>query len=146
VPRPVLERVIQPLQSSCRHRQRLALAGHEDHLEHRRNQPQRERIEGNIEEAANIAKTGRAILGWKTLREVEPIIGFLLTRELNPILKAANDEERISLQTFHPTWFVKYCYSLFGRSEAIALLEEDVNSPPTYIRLNALRASEDKIR
>ena len=99
----------------------------------------------DLEEAKRIAGTGRAILGWKTLREVEPILGLLLTRELEPILKAASDEERISLQTFHPSWFVKYCYSLFGRSEAIAFMEGDVNPPPTYIRLNTLRASEEEI-
>ncbi len=99
----------------------------------------------DLEEAKRIAGTGRSILGWKTLREVEPILGLLLTRELEPILKAASDEERISLQTFHPSWFVKYCYSLFGRSEAIAFMEGDVNPPPTYIRLNTLRASEEEI-
>ena len=99
----------------------------------------------DLEEAKRIAGTGRAILGWKTLREVEPILGLLLTRELEPILKAASDEERISLQTFHPSWFVKYCYRLFGRSEAIAFMEGDVNPPPTYIRLNTLRASEEEI-
>jgi 16S rRNA (cytosine967-C5)-methyltransferase len=99
----------------------------------------------NLEEAENIAKLGRAILGWKTLREVESILGFLLTRQLDPILKAASDEERIGLQTFHPTWFVKYCVNLLGRSEAIAFLEGNVNPPPTCIRLNTLKASEEVI-
>jgi 16S rRNA (cytosine967-C5)-methyltransferase len=99
----------------------------------------------DLEEAESIAKTGRAILGWKTLREVEPILGFLLTRELEPILKVASDEERIGLQTFHPTWFVKYCFRLLGRSEAIAFLEGNVNPPPTCIRLNTLQASEEEI-
>jgi 16S rRNA (cytosine967-C5)-methyltransferase len=101
--------------------------------------------EVHIEEAENIAKTGRAILGWKTLREVEPILGFLLTRELKSILKAANDEQRIGLQTFHPTWFVKYCFNLLGRNEALAFLEGDMNPPPTYVRFNILRASEAEI-
>ena len=99
----------------------------------------------DLEEAESIAKTGRAILGWKTLREVEPILGFLLTRELEPILKVASDEERIGLQTFHPTWFVKYCFRLLGRSEAIAFLEGNVNPPPTCIRLNTLQFSEEEI-
>jgi 16S rRNA (cytosine967-C5)-methyltransferase len=99
----------------------------------------------DLEEAESIAKTGRAILGWKTLREVEPILGFLLTRELEPILKVASDEERVGLQTFHPTWFVKYCFRLLGRSEAIAFLEGNVNPPPTCIRLNTLQASEEEI-
>jgi 16S rRNA (cytosine967-C5)-methyltransferase len=101
--------------------------------------------EFDLEEAESIAKLGRAILGWKTLREVEPFLGFLLTRQLDPILKAASDEEKIGLQTFHPTWFVKYCFNLLGRSDAIAFLEGNVNPPPTCIRLNALKASEEAI-
>jgi 16S rRNA (cytosine967-C5)-methyltransferase len=101
--------------------------------------------EFDLKEAESIAKLGRAILGWKALREVEPFLGFLLTRQLEPLLKAAGDEERIGLQTFHPTWFVKYCFNLLGRSEAIAFLEGDVNPPPTCIRLNTLKASEEAI-
>ncbi len=99
----------------------------------------------DLKEAESIAKLVRAILGWKTLREVEPFLGFLLTRQLYPILKAASDEERIGLQTFHPTWFVKYCINLFGRSEAIAFLEANVNPPTTCIRLNTFKAPEEAV-
>lgn len=99
----------------------------------------------DLKEAELIAKLGRSILGWKTLREVEPILGFLLTRHIEPILEAASDEERIGLQTFHPTWFVKYCINLFGREEAIAFLEKSLNPPQTCIRLNTLRASHEEI-
>jgi 16S rRNA (cytosine967-C5)-methyltransferase len=99
----------------------------------------------DLEEAENIAKMGRAILGWKTLREVEPVLGFLLTRQLDSVLKAAGAEERIGLQTFHPTWFVKYCINLLGRDEAIAFLEGDVNPPPTCVRLNTLKASGEAV-
>ena len=102
--------------------------------------------EFDLKEAENIAKLGRAILGWKTLREVEPILGFLLTRQLDPLLKAAGDEERLGLQTFHPTWFVKYCFNLLGRSEAVAFLEGNVNPPPSCIRVNTLKASEEAVR
>jgi len=99
----------------------------------------------DLEEAESIAKLVRAILGWKTLIEVEPILGFLLTRKLEPILKGTSDEERISLQTFNPTWFVKYCFRLLGRREAIAFLEGSVHPPPTCIRLNTLQASPEEI-
>jgi 16S rRNA (cytosine967-C5)-methyltransferase len=98
----------------------------------------------DIEEAESIAKLGRAILGWKTLREVEPILGFLLTRKLEPILRVASDGEKIGLQTFNPTWFVKYCFKLFGRREAIAFLEGSVHPPLMCVRLNTLRASQDE--
>jgi 16S rRNA (cytosine967-C5)-methyltransferase len=99
----------------------------------------------DLEEAENIAKMGRAILGWKTLRVVEPFLGFLLTRQLAPVLEAAGDAERVGLQTFHPTWFVEYCFNLLGRKEAVAFLEANVNAPPTYIRVNTLRGSEGSI-
>jgi 16S rRNA (cytosine967-C5)-methyltransferase len=95
----------------------------------------------DVEEAEKIAKLGRVILGWKTLREVEPVLGFLLTRELEPILRVTSDEERIGLQTFNPTWFVQYCLRLFGRREAIAFLEGNMYPPPVCIRLNTLQAS-----
>jgi 16S rRNA (cytosine967-C5)-methyltransferase len=99
----------------------------------------------DLKEAEKIAKLGRAILGWKNLRVVEPVLGFLLTCRLDSVLKAASAEERIGLQTFHPTWFVEYCVNLLGRHEAIAFLEGNVNPPPTCIRLNTLRASEEAI-
>jgi 16S rRNA (cytosine967-C5)-methyltransferase len=99
----------------------------------------------DLEEAIRIAKLGRAILGWKSLRRVEPYLGFLLTRQIAPILKDVSDEERVGLQTFHPTWFVKYCFDLFGREEAISFLEGNIITPPVCIRLNTLKASEEVI-
>jgi len=98
----------------------------------------------NIQEASQIASLGRAILGWETLREIESFLGFLLTRQLKPILEAASDVERVSLQTLHPSWFVRYCYRLMGRNEAITFLEGSVNLPPTYIRINTLAATEEE--
>ena len=97
----------------------------------------------NLQEAQHIASLGRAILGWQTIREVEPFLGFLLTRQLQPILEAADEVERVSLETFHPSWFVKYCYSLMGRSEAVAFLQGSMNPPPTYIRINTLAETEE---
>jgi len=99
----------------------------------------------DLKEAENIAKLGRSILGWETLREVEPILGLLLTQKIEPLMEAANDEEKVALQTFHPTWFVKYCFDLFGRAEAIAFLEGNMKPPETCIRLNTLRGSLEEI-
>ncbi len=99
----------------------------------------------DIEEAESIAKLARSILGWKTLRKVEHVLGVLLMQKPTSILEGISDEERIGLLTFHPTWFVRYCFRVFGRSEAITMLEADVQPPPTYIRLNTLRARENVI-
>ena len=99
----------------------------------------------NLKEAQQVASLGRAILGWQTMREVEPYLGFLLTQRLEPILEKATDVERVSLQTFHPSWFVEYCFKLFGHDEAIAFLEGSINPPPSYIRVNTLKAQEAEI-
>jgi 16S rRNA (cytosine967-C5)-methyltransferase len=99
----------------------------------------------NLQEATHIASMGRAILGWETLREIEQYLGFLLTRQLQPILESANDEERTSLETFHPVWFVRYCFNLMGRDEAIVFLQGSMNPPPTYLRVNTLVGTEEAI-
>jgi len=99
----------------------------------------------DMEEAENIASIARSILGWKTLREVEHVLGILLTEKPSTAFEGISDEERIGLLTFHPTWFVKYCFRLFGRRETIAMLEANMRSPPTYMRLNTLKADEKEI-
>ncbi len=99
----------------------------------------------NLQEAQNIAGMGRNILGWKTLSDVEQYLGFLLTRQLQPILEAADDEERLSLETFQPLWFVKYCVNLLGSEEAVPFLHASNIPPPTYIRLNTLKGNPEEI-
>ena len=102
-------------------------------------------IKIDLKEAEKIAKLGRTILGWKTFRQIEHVLGFLLTQELSMIFKKLNEIETIALQTFHPTWFVEYCINLLGKSQAISFLEANMNLPPDYIRLNTLKGSELEI-
>ncbi len=99
----------------------------------------------DLKQAEHIARLGRSILGWETLREIEPILGFLLTQKIGTILDASTEEEKISLRTFHPIWFVKYCIDLFGKSEAVSLLEGNLAPPETCIRINTLRGEETEI-
>ncbi|MCK4313180.1 hypothetical protein KAW04_00275, partial [Candidatus Bathyarchaeota archaeon] len=82
----------------------------------------------NIEEAVSIARLVRSILGWKNLKKVEHVLGLLLTQNPALIIEYVSDEERISLQTFHPIWFVRYCFKLFGRKVTIAMLEENMQA------------------
>jgi 16S rRNA (cytosine967-C5)-methyltransferase len=105
----------------------------------------KDRPEADLKEAERIAQTARSILGWKTLQKVEPFLGLLLTQKPETVLKGGSDEDRIGLTTFHPSWFVKYCFKLFGRSQAIAILEADTQKPTTYIRLNTLKVDENQI-
>ena len=99
----------------------------------------------DIEEAENIAKLARSILGWKNLKEIEPVLGVLLTQKPTAILKDVSDEERIGLLTSHPMWFVRYCFKLLGRKEAIIMFKENMRTPPTYLRLNTLKAPENQV-
>jgi 16S rRNA (cytosine967-C5)-methyltransferase len=105
----------------------------------------RDWAEGDTEEAARIAKIGRAVAGWKTLRPIESYLGFLLTRQIESIVKAATDAEQIAFTTFHPAWFVEYCFNLFGRDAATAFLAGSICPPPTFVRLNTLKASQEEI-
>lgn len=99
----------------------------------------------NLQEAQNIASMARSILGWKTLWPIEPYLGLLLTRPLQPILEASDDEERLSLETLQPLWFVKYCINLLGSEEAVPFLRASNIPPPAYIRVNTLKGGEEEI-
>lgn len=101
--------------------------------------------EVDVEKAENIARLARSILGWKNLQKVERVLGLLATQKPASILKDVSDEERIGLLTFHPTWFVRYNFKLLGRKEAMALLEANMQTSPTYVRLNTLKADENEI-
>jgi 16S rRNA (cytosine967-C5)-methyltransferase len=99
----------------------------------------------DFDEAANIVKLGRSILGWKTLQSVEPILGVLLAQEAASVFEGGSDEQQIGLRTFHPSWFVRYCMGLFGRGETVDMLEADMKPPPTYVRLNTLKTDGENI-
>jgi 16S rRNA (cytosine967-C5)-methyltransferase len=99
----------------------------------------------DIKEAEKIATLARSILGWRALREAEPFLGLLLMQSPTAVFEHLSDEDQIGLRTFHPSWFVKYCLKVFGRTETIDLLEADSQKPPTYIRLNTLKMDEPQI-
>ncbi len=102
-------------------------------------------LNGGLKRAVDVAKTGRSILGWREIEELEETLGKILSIQLDQALNGLSDEKKVSLLTCHPTWFVKYCFKLLGRGEAIKLLEKSMDAPPTYIRINTLKASEEKI-
>jgi 16S rRNA (cytosine967-C5)-methyltransferase len=97
----------------------------------------------NYEKAISLARIGRSILGWRELNDVEETLGRILNTSVESLLKKVNDEERVALQTYNPTWFVRYCFHTLGRSEALKFLESIGKVSPTYIRINTLRASEE---
>jgi 16S rRNA (cytosine967-C5)-methyltransferase len=95
-------------------------------------------------EAVEIARMGRSILEWETLQPVEKALGALLSLKTETVLRELSDDEKTALQTCHPSWFVKYCFKLFGRNDALKLLESGQTFPPVYVRLNTLKSTEEK--
>lgn len=101
---------------------------------------------GDAEKAMLIARTGRSILGWRELNDVEEALGKILSTKIDDIVKKVSDnEERVALQTYNPTWFVRYCFRMLGRSEALKFLISATEPSPTYLRLNTLKTLENDV-
>src|SRR5260370_2636636 len=73
--------------------------------------------------------------------ELVPKLEFLIVSllALDPIapLSGLGDSERVALETHDRVWWVNYCFRIFGRGEAVAML----SSIPRhrYLRINPLR-------
>jgi len=102
-------------------------------------------VRSDFAKAGSIARLGRSILGWRDLKDVEEALGRILSLQFDDILKKIGDRERVALQTYNPLWFVKYCFRLLGRSEALKFLESTAQPSPIYLRINTLKASEENI-
>ena len=102
-------------------------------------------LNGDFDEAASMASMGRSILGWRELQGVEEALGKILSIKPEHVLEGADDEEKVALTTWHPPWFVDYCFQLLGRREALRFLESSMATLPTYIRINTLRGSEETL-
>lgn len=100
---------------------------------------------GGFEKGVNIARMGRSILGWRALQEVEEVLGEILNVPYANLLRGFGDERKMALLTFHPTWFVDYCFRLLGRNEGLRYLESTKRTASTYIRINTLKASEKNL-
>ncbi|MFQ6086515.1 MAG: methyltransferase domain-containing protein [Candidatus Bathyarchaeia archaeon] len=102
-------------------------------------------VNGGFAKAGSIARLGRSILGWRALKEVEEALGRILSIPFDKALKRVGDEEGVALLTYNPLWFVKCCFQLLGRSEALRFLESATQPSPVYLRINTLKAPEENI-
>lgn len=88
-------------------------------------------------EARRMEHILRAIAPVELLPKLEFLIGSLLGLDpLEPLL-GLGDPERVALETHHPIWWVNYCFRIFGRGEAIAMLSSTPR--PRYLRVNPLK-------
>jgi 16S rRNA (cytosine967-C5)-methyltransferase len=99
----------------------------------------------SYEKAASIAGMGRSIIGWRRMKKAEKALGLLLSVEPKEVLKGLKDAEKVSLQTFQPLWFVKYCFKLLGRHEALQYFKSTLSNSPLYIRVNTLKKAEKEL-
>ncbi len=94
-------------------------------------------------EPAWLAKIGRRVLGWREVARVEEVLGGVANTDFEEILSGLEREERIALETFHPTWFVRYVLKLLGDEQGLKLLRANEKPPPTYVRINTLRGIDE---
>ncbi len=99
--------------------------------------------EENLDNSIKIARMGRIILGWWNLKDVEEALGKILSLNPEYLIKNLEETEKVGLQTYHPKWFVKYCFKLLGRGEAIKFLEKSKDITPVYVRINTLKAPQE---
>ena len=101
--------------------------------------------EENLDNTTKIARMGRTILGWWNLKDVEEALGKILSVKPENLIKNLEETEKVGLQTYNPKWFVKYCFRLLGRGEAIKFLEKSTTITPVYVRINTLKASQETL-
>lgn len=71
------------------------------------------------------------------LDELEYFLGSLKNFDFDQVYDGLVDAKRIGLQTHHPPWWVEYCFRIFGRKEAVDIL--NFQGRPRYVRVNVLR-------
>jgi 16S rRNA (cytosine967-C5)-methyltransferase len=84
-------------------------------------------------------ESGRRVLGRDELLPVESAFGMILAAEPKKLIANERELTRMSLETCHTEWFVRYSFRLLGRDDGLRLLNEDYSPPPTYLRINSLR-------
>ncbi len=97
------------------------------------------------EDSIALVEAARHVLGWATLADLEIVFGKILTLDLGKFLGSLPELEQAALTTLNRTWFVSYCYKVFGRSFALEFLKATRKAPPTYLRVNTLRGAEQSL-
>ncbi len=85
-------------------------------------------------------------LGKKDARFVKAIFQEIERKDLTIYFMRLSESERIGLQLFHPTWFVRYLFRLIGRSEALKLMKTNISPPHQHIRVNTLKIDPDMLQ
>lgn len=68
-----------------------------------------------------------------------------LNTPLESLLPEPGSLDYLTVLTSNPRWFVEYCLRTLGPWNGLRLLESLLEEPPTYLRINTLKASEDEV-
>ncbi|HEX4920470.1 MAG TPA: hypothetical protein VFV92_06995, partial [Candidatus Bathyarchaeia archaeon] len=102
------------------------------------------RLVANVIFRSDIAKAAQRLehglrntLAPELVPMVELVLGTLVGLDDASFTAQLSDVDRISIKTHNPSWWVRYCYKLLGRQEALNLL----SSQPRvrYVRVNSLK-------
>ena len=97
------------------------------------------------EDSIALLEAARHVLGWRDLQDLELAFGKILSWDLGKFMQGFQDPERTAFSTFNRTWFVSYCYRVFGRMFAHEYLKSTRTVPPSYVRINTLRGDEESL-
>lgn len=86
----------------------------------------------------------------KILRKEEYVscihfFNWLKETPLNELLNVEDPLKYLALLYSSPEWFVKYSIRNFGLTNGINLIKSLTSTPPTYFRVNTLKASEETV-
>ena len=97
-----------------------------------------------FKETLSFLNCGRKVLGRSELFPVEEVFGKILGCDYRQLVISKSEHEKVGLETYHEEWFVKYCYKILGRDDALRLLSQNIETPPTYLRINKLKGCSDE--
>jgi len=85
----------------------------------------------------------RQVLGWKELHPFEKSAALIVRGALELYPGELSESEKLALETCHPSWLVERLVRIFGRDFALRMLRRNLQSLPTYVRINTLKVRED---
>jgi 16S rRNA (cytosine967-C5)-methyltransferase len=91
----------------------------------------------DMKSIGHIEKSFRNMASSELLPSLQLLMGVVIAYEPNQRSRGLSDVASVGLETHHPSWWVGYCFRLFGRDETIRLLS--AGPRPRYIRVNSLR-------
>lgn len=84
--------------------------------------------------------------GGKDAGFAKAILYEIEKRDTTSYFTRLSEFEKIGLQLFHPTWFVRYLFRIIGRSEALKVMRKNNSQPPQYIRVNTLKIRPEMLQ